>query len=94
LKTKAKCSIVWLFGCSASPGTAVVSQTRDSSGMVSYVSTWPLAGAEGKSIKIGQACTDFPGVWSGLLTACCDGTSWADDGIYILCLPVFTGLLV
>lgn len=71
-----------------------MSQTRGSSGMVSCVSKWPLADAEGKSVKIAQACTDFPGIWSGLLTACSNGTSWAEDSIYILCLPVFTGLLV
>lgn len=72
----------------------MVSQTRGSSGTVSCLSKWPLADAEGKSIKIEQTCTDFPGIWSGLLTTCSNGTSWAEGGIYILCLSVSTGLLV
>lgn len=77
-------SIIWPFGCSACPGTAIVSQTRGSSGMVSCLLKRPLADVEGKSTKTGQ----------GLLTTCCNGTSCTENSIYILCLPVFTGLLV
>lgn len=92
LNTKVKRSIMWPFGCSACPGTAEVSQSRGSAGVRLCLSKWPLTDAEGKRIKIGQACRAFPGIWPGLQTTCCNGTSWAEGGIYILCLPGFTGL--